>query len=174
MVRKLTTSPQTAASALSEAAAAWPDEVAGLLGDVQCMLDADRAAEALDRIARSKIRSPWLSNAAAVCQLRLGNARTAVDVLHRLVVAGGLFLRADAPVAFKVNFATALIADGNLSGGLRTLDEIRDEGNPVVQEIRDAVRRWEAEMTLGRRLWYVLGGRPHRPFVPDFPLGRLG
>jgi hypothetical protein len=148
-------------------------EVAGLLGKVEKLLEKGQPAAALELLGRSRLRSPWLTNAAAVCQLRLGNADAAVEAYRGLVLTGGLFLRQDAPDVFKINFATALIAVGNLSGGLRTLGEVRDEAHPAVLEIRDAVRRWRGGMTFWQWLWWSLGGSPPRSLVLDFHLGRL-
>src|SRR5262249_24966424 len=106
--------------------------------------------------------------------LRLGNTKVAVNTFRGLVLtAGGLVLRDDVPAVFKMNFATALLADGNLPGGLRVLDEVRDEGHPAVREVREAVRRWKAGMTVWPRLWGSVGGQPPRPLVLDFALGRL-
>jgi hypothetical protein len=174
MVQK-TTLPQTRPASPATATETWPPEVADVLGKVNNLLEEGRPAAALEVISRSRLTSPWLANAGGVCQLRLGNARTAVDRFRQLVLAaGGLLLRADVPAVFKVNFATALIADGNLAGGLRTLGEVRDEGHPAVLEIRDAVRRWEASLTFWQKLRWSLGGEPPRPFVLDFPPGRLG
>jgi hypothetical protein len=149
-------------------------EVTDLLGQVAKLLEEGQPAAALERITRSKLRSPWLANAAGVCQLRLGRATVAVDTFRGLVLtAGGLVLRDDVPAVFKINFATALLADGNLTGGLRVLDEIRDEGHPAVREIRDAIRRWKEAMTFWQKLWWSVGGQPPRPLVLDFALGRL-
>jgi hypothetical protein len=148
--------------------------VASLLGAVRELLEEGRPEAALERIRRSGLSSPWLVNAAGVCQLRLGNAKASVDTFRGLVLAaGGLVLRDDVPAVFKVNFATALLADGNLSGGLRALDEIRQEGHPAVREIRAAVRRWEDGMTFWQRLRWYAGGRPPLPLVLDFAPGHL-
>ena len=149
-------------------------EVAEVLEKVEELLAQGQPGAALARISSSRLSSPWLTNAAGVCQLRLGNAKIAVDTFRNLVLtAGGLVLRDDVPAVFKINFATALLADGNLSGGLRVLDEIRDEGHPAVREIRDAIRRWKESMTLAQMLWWSIGGQPPRPLVLDFALGRL-
>jgi hypothetical protein len=172
MVQK-TTSAQAGPTGQANAAEARPPEVADLLGKVEKLLEEGRPAAALQRVGSSRISSPWLANAAGVCQLRLGNVKAAVDTFRGLVLAaGGLILREDVPTVFKVNFATALLADGNLSGGLRVLDEIREE-HPAVREMRDAVRRWKGGMTLWQKLWWSVGGQPPRPLVLDFALGRL-
>jgi hypothetical protein len=151
-----------------------PPEVADLLGQVGRLLAEGQPAAALERIRRSRLRSPWLTNAAGVCQLRLGNATVAVDAFRGLVLAaGGLVLRDDVPAVFKVNYAAALLAGGNLPGGLRALDEAGDEGYPAVPQLRDAVRRWKGGMTPWQKLWWSVGGRPPRPLVLDFALGCL-
>jgi hypothetical protein len=173
MVRNMT-STQTIPSGRSNTVDAWPPEVAGLLAEVDQLLEQGQPQAALERLARAKGSSAWLTNAVGVCRLRLGDTKVAVDVFRGLVLAsGGLLLRDDVPVVFKVNFATAVIAAGNLSGGLRTLTEVRDESHPAVREVRDAIRRWESGMTFWQRLWWSVGGEPPRPLVFDFPPGRL-
>jgi hypothetical protein len=172
MVQK-TTSPPTAPARQADALNTWPAEVAALLHEVRKLLDVGNTAEALERIGRSKLSSPWLLNAAAVCQLRLGNTRFAVDALRGLVIANGLFLRGDVPTVFKVNFAAALIADDNLSGGLRALGELGDDPHPAAQEARESVRRWEASMTFWQSVWWWVAGTPPWPLMLSFPPGRL-
>jgi hypothetical protein len=146
---------------------------ADVLREVEELLEERRPAAALERIGRRGVGSPWLANAAAVCRLRMGDARSAVETYRDLLLTGGLFPREEVPTVIKANFAAALIADGNPTGGLRVLDELRQEGHPAVREIRDAVRRWEQGMTFWQMLWYRLGGDPPRPLVLDFPPGRL-
>src|SRR5262249_41369130 len=124
-----------------------PAEIVTLLGKVDEFLRAGQAAKALDVIARARSKSPWATNALGVCQLRLGNAGVAVDVFRGLVLAGSVFLRADVPAVFKTNFATALLAADNLAGCLRVLEEMRDEENPAVRRLREAVRRWKGSLT---------------------------
>src|SRR4051812_12600004 len=145
MLQQMTRWPQSGPVHQANTADALPPEVADVLRKVQKLLDEGQPAAALEQIGGSNLDSPWLANAAGVCQLRLGNANAAVETFRGLVLTG-LFLREDAPTVFEVNFATALIADGNLSGGLRTLSEIREEGHPAVLEIRHAIRRWAAGM----------------------------
>src|SRR5262249_22343553 len=117
-------------------------EVAGLLSKVANLLGDGKPGAALAQINRTALRSPWVTNAAAVCPLRAGNAKAGVETFRGLVLApGGLVVRDDVPAVFKVNFATALLADGNLAGGLRALAEIRED-HPAVSQIREAVRRW--------------------------------
>lgn len=167
------TSPQAVPIDSAVVAGARPPEVAGLLRKAEKLLGEGQPAAALDLIGRSGVSSPWLANAAAVCRLRLGNTRAAVATLRGLVLTGGLFLREDAPTVFKVNFAVALIADDNLTGGLRVLDELGQEEHLAVREIRDAVRRWEEGMTFWQRMRWHAGGRPPHPLVLGFPPGHL-
>ncbi len=148
-------------------------EVVDVLWKVAKLLEDGRPAAALTVLGDCKIKSPWLQNATGVCQLRLGHVKAAVETFRGLVLSGGLILRGDVPTVFKVNFAVALLADGNLSGGLLALDEIRQEDHPAVKETRDAFRRWRAGMTFWQRLRLSLGGQPARPLVLDFPVGWL-
>ena len=167
--------PTTKGMGQPGAAREWPPEVADLLGKAAKFLQEGQPEKALDLIARAKLTSPWATNALGVCQLRLGKATLAVDLFRGLVLAaGGLLLRPDVPAVFKTNYAAALIAADNLSGGLRVLEEIRDESNPAVQTLRAAVRRWEAGLTFWQKLNWWFGGQPDHPLVLDFPLGDLG
>jgi hypothetical protein len=151
-----------------------PPEVVELLAKVGQLLDEGQAGRALDVIAQSGVASPWATNALGVCQLRLGNAKVAIDVFRGLVLgAGGLVLRRDVPVVFRTNYATALLVSGNLSGGLTVLNEIGDEANPGVGKLRAAVRRWKGGLTFWQRLNWWMGGEPAHPFALDFPPGDL-
>src|SRR5262245_12147742 len=58
-----------------------PAEVAALLRQIQELLDGGYPKKALEAIGLTKIESPWLRNAAGVCQLRLGNPQFALDTL---------------------------------------------------------------------------------------------
>src|SRR5690349_7769170 len=102
------TSPRPERAGAANAADARTSAVDDLLRSAEELLREGHPAAALELLGRSRVHSPWLTNAAAVCQLRLGSARAAVDALRGLVLAGELFLRQYVPTVFKVNFATAL------------------------------------------------------------------
>ena len=72
MVRNLT-SPETVKVDIK------PPEVAAVLAKVEQQLQEGEVKRALETIGRARISSPWLANAAGVCQLRLGNPQVAVD-----------------------------------------------------------------------------------------------
>jgi hypothetical protein len=109
-----------------------------------------------------------------VCLLRLGEAGRAVDVFRGLVlIPGTVCVRPDAAPEHKSNFAAALLAAGNLAGGLRALDEVGDEGRPAVRRLRDAVRRWREGLSFWERLRWRLGGGPPSPVALDGDLGEL-
>ncbi len=173
MVRKETSSP-VVPSAPATAVDARPPEVSDLLHKVEQHLQDGQAAAALECIARAKVKSPWLTNAAGVCQLRLGNADVAVNVFRGLVLAaGGLVLRDDVPAVFKTNYATALLTAGHLSGCLHVLAEVRDKGGPAVQRLRAAIRHWWDGLTFWQKVNWFLGGQPDKPLALGFPPGDL-
>lgn len=147
-------------------------EVDSILHKVQKMLDEYQAGKALDLLRRTKQNSPWLTNAIGVCQLRLGNGKNAVDAFRGLVLSG-LILRKDVPTVFVTNYALSLLAANNLNGGLAVLDELRDETNATVKQIRSAVQCWKSKLTLFQKMDWYLGGQPNRPLDIDFPLGSL-
>ena len=78
MVQK-TTGPQAGPSTQANVADARPPEVADLLGKVGKLLEEGQPAAALGRIGSSGLSSPWLANAAGVCQLRPGHYLLARD-----------------------------------------------------------------------------------------------
>jgi hypothetical protein len=151
-----------------------PPEIADLLAKADQLLQAGEPKKALDLIARAKFNSPWTTNALGVCQLRLGNAKVAVDVFRGLVLAaGGILLRSDVPAVFKTNYATALLLAENMGGCLSVLAEVRDE-HPAVGKLKAAIQRWKEGMTLWQKINWYMGGQPDRPVALDFPPGDLG
>lgn len=145
---------------------------AALLEEVTGLLQEDRAVDALDLLNQSKSHSQTLVNARVVCLLRLGRAKEALELLRPLVVSS-VSLRADAPLALKINFATALLLDGNVTACDSTLGDIRDEANPHVQQLRAAVVKWRGGLSLWQRVWFMTGGEAPTPVKLDFPPGVL-
>jgi hypothetical protein len=151
-----------------------PPDIAGLLSQIDRHLQEGKSEKALDVIARVGMKSPWLANAAGVCQLRRGNTAVAVEVFRGLVLAsGGIVLRDDVPVVFKTNYAAALLASDNLAGCLSVLARLCDDDHPAVRRLRAAIQHWKSGLTLWQKLQWHLGGHPPRPLAPDFPLGDL-
>jgi len=151
-----------------------PAEVADLLGKVAKMLEEGHAKQALEAISRSKLKGEWITNAIGVCLLRLGEFKKATDLLHRLTAGpGGVTLRDDAPLVFKVNFATSLIAAQNLAGCLSVVNEIGDETHPALVQLRDAIKQAQKRLPLWKKVLRYLGEPPAYTVELDFPLGAL-
>jgi hypothetical protein len=146
---------------------------AALLEKIDALLKKDQAAAALELIRRSKLHTPWIENATGVCQMRLGAAQVAVDVLRRIVVSNAIYLRDDVPVIFKINFATALCLVENYSGCLSALAEIRQEQHPAVVRMRACILAWKRQMSLWQRICWACGGPARVPLRLDFPPGEL-
>lgn len=140
---------------------------------VEKLLQEGQPRRALDLLVRSKPHSPWSTNATGVCMLRLGQAESAVELFRTLLLSGSLILRPDAPTAWKVNFATALLMADNLSGCIQLLAEIQEEQHPGVQRLRAAIRSWQRGLPFWGRLRWFLGGQPARRVELDFPPGEL-
>jgi hypothetical protein len=151
-----------------------PPQVADLICNAITLLGEGQMAGAIDLLARTKDNSPWVRNALGVCQMRQGNTGVALDVFRGLVLGpGGLVLRKDVPVVFQTNYATALLAAGNVSGCRTVLAEIGDENNPTVGRLRGAIKRWQQGLTFWQRVNWFLGSQPDRPVPLDPPLGDL-
>src|SRR4051794_551621 len=84
-----TLSPQTKPAVTNGRADPRASGEAEVLREVEKLLGEGRPAAALERIGRSKDGSPWLANAAAVCRLHLGDARSAVETYRGLVLTSG-------------------------------------------------------------------------------------
>jgi hypothetical protein len=159
-------------SEVTEASIPTP-EVASVLAKVKQLLDEHAPDKALDVIKRSRLQSPWITNATGVCAMRAGNAAQVTNVFRGLVGHLGVMLRPDAPLVFKTNFATALLASNNLAGCLSVLHEIGQEDNPTVKQLRSAIQHWKQKLSLWQKFKWYTGDIPQKPVVLDFPLGEL-
>jgi hypothetical protein len=176
MARKLRSYNRTTAAtptAQGNGSEAQSPEVAHVLVKVKQLLDDQCPDKALEVISRSRLASPWITNAAGVCQLRLGNARQAVSAFQSLVVVSAVLLKRDAPMVFKTNYAVALLASDNLPGCLSVLNEIHEEQNATVQQIRAAIQRWKQSLSFWQKVRWYLGDDPRRKVAIDFPLGEV-
>ncbi|MGE3808794.1 MAG: hypothetical protein AB7K24_29365 [Gemmataceae bacterium] len=149
-------------------------ELGKLLKQVEYHLKQGAAAKALDSLARARSTSPWASNATAVCFLRKGEAARAVEILRRLVLDGsGFSLRTDIPVAFRCNFAIALLLDGNTPGCLGTLHELRAEQSPGLERLRKSIADWKASLSWWQRIQFCFGGEVSTPIKLDGEIGEI-
>ena len=105
--------------------------------------------------------------------LRLESTDEAIAVFRGLAAQSGIVLKPDAPVIFKTNFATALLASGNLAGCLSVLHETNAEDAPTVRQLRDSIERWRRSLSWWQRLHWLLGDFPSGRVSLDFPLGEL-
>lgn len=173
----MTNQPQLSAkteSASPRGDASRSVEIDELLRAVQRSLDAGSPAKGIELIHRAKLTSPWAKNALAVCQLRLGNAKSALELLRGMVLAsGGIQLRGDIPTVFKTNFAVALLLTDNVGGCLSTLGEIRENDYPAVVRLRGAIAEWRKSFGLLQTLNWYLGVPPDGPVPLRFPPGDL-
>ncbi|WP_149112112.1 hypothetical protein [Limnoglobus roseus] len=128
----------------------------------------------MDAIGDAYLRCPWTANALAVCHLRLGNTARAVRLLRYIATEHASFeLRADVPMVFKTNLATALLVGGNADEFLNTLDKLGGEDHPSARQLRATAARWKKSLSAWQRFWWNIGGvAPRRPRL-DGPLGDL-
>jgi len=133
--------------------------------------DYERALAELPEVHRDlEIR-----NVAAVCMIRLGRFKEAIDLLRTVTVNSNINrMRDDVPAHIRINFAIALFYGGQPAGGLEALYEIDRDDDPSVVMLRAHARRWVAGMSFLRRLdWRFNGIAPKTlPVAPDEPLGR--
>jgi hypothetical protein len=166
---------QNGKNGLTEEEKLGPPGAAELLAKVRRQLEEGQAEAALESIERSRIKSDWITNAAAVCLLRMGEAKRAADAFRRLCGGpGGVTLRNDAPMLFKTNFAAALFADGNIHGCLSVLAEIGDEHNATVRTLRSSITQWKRGLSVWQKFKWYTGDVPNHPVTLDFTPGDLG
>lgn len=150
----------------------WPAEVESVLKNVDRLLQEGATDKALELLQRSKSNSPWLANATGVCQMRLGKPRLAIDIYRRILVSGGLSLKTDAPVIFKINFAAALLLNNSLTGYRATIAEAQAEDHPKTLKLESEIQSWKSKMTGWQRLKLSLGLEPP-PIQLSFQPGSL-
>lgn len=144
-----------------------------VIAEVRRHLDDGQHERAIDAIVRAGAKSPWLTNALGVCQLRMRNGARAVEIFRGLVLTGGIHVREDVPPVFKLNFAAAMLATGNVDGFLSVLGEMGDDEHPSVARYREAHRRWRDGLSLRERIRHAFGGRVAPPLDLGVPLGDL-
>lgn len=149
-------------------------EIAALLEKVKALLDEHGVEKALDAIARSKLDSPWVINATAVCLLRHGETKRATGLFYRLVAApGGVSLRSDVPTVFLVNYATALLVNTGVVACQGALNQISNAEHPGVQQLRAAIQKWKKSLSLWQKWQWYTGDEPKRPVTLEFELGAI-
>lgn len=149
---------------------AWPASEVETLTRVSEVLDQGRPDSALSLLPAGG--TPWLRNARGVCLMRLGRPSQALDALRELVFEPvGHAVRADAHPVHLMNYATALLLDGNSDSFWGIFRSARDRSHPAVVRVEASVRRWQARLSFAERLMVALGAGP-RPAL-DIPPGEV-
>lgn len=150
-----------------------PKTTSLLLLVAECLTAGDPAA-ALALIGQRPTGERYVENARGVCLLRLGRASEAVDLYRELLVdRDSLILDLEAPPAFLVNFATALLLSGNIDGCRSTLEELKRDADPDVIALRAAMAKWRSDQGWWAKMKFALSGTVAKPVVLDFPPGAL-
>lgn len=123
---------------------------------VKQLLDQDKPHEA--RKLLTGARSPAETNALGVCLLRLGKHQEAIQLFRGLVLPnGGVLTSNDVPASYRLNFASALLADGNYDGFLSLLNGVEPYDHAEVKRLRDTHAQWLQTISFGRKLLWQLG-----------------
>lgn len=151
-----------------------PEKETEVLDLVGSLLAAGKGKDATELLRRYGLSSAELRNAYGVALLRTGEITKALEVFRSLVVnESGVCMRQDVPALYKVNFATALLLNRNVSGCAAALREVAPQ-EPAGVRLRVAISRWERTLNWWSRLmfrWY--GAEPAQPVPLDFPPGEL-
>lgn len=109
-------------------------------------------------LLNSSGQSPPVLNAKGVCLLRLGSIQSALQVYRSYILQpGGAWARTDMPISHVLNFATALLLSGRPAGCLDILAHVSDPEHPGVRRLRDAISRWERQLSLWQRFNWRFG-----------------
>ena len=141
----------------------------------RALIESGRFEVAMGQLRTGKA-TPDRQNALGVCLLRLGRVEDAVRIYRGLVLkSGATWSRADTPISHRINFATALLMSGRICGGMEVLNEVHDEQNPAVKRLRDAIRKWEQDLTWWQKFnWRCGKFEPNnKPVELDFLPGEL-
>jgi hypothetical protein len=162
------------AAAPVENTSSKPSELPAALRECQGLLAAGRAKEAFQVLNSRGLSGVQFQNARAVCLLRLNDPAAAVAALRTLVMEpGALAMRADVPILFQINFATALAMSGNVLGAVRIMNGIEQPDDPRLQELRQAVAQWEKTLTFWEWIQWCGGVSIDRPLSIGFVPGSL-
>lgn len=109
-----------------------------------------------------------IRNMLAVCLMRAGQARDAVQIYRQLVlVQGCTWIRPEIPDSYKRNYATALMLSGYPNGALEILRETDDVDDLVAVRIRVAIQNWVKTLSFWRRLdWKINRIEPPLANIP--------
>jgi hypothetical protein len=110
-----------------------------------------------------------------VALLRLGRYKEAVALYRSLIYStGSVVATRDFPVYFKLNFASALLGDGNLEGFLNFVMETPRASHPEAERLWASYDAWLNNLGFAIKLLWRMGlHQPQKlPGVP-FPPGAM-
>jgi|GEM_PF-1468347 len=126
-------------------------------------------------ILNASSASDEMKNTKGVCLMRLGHYDDALRLYRNLVLQSGtMWMRPDVPVAWKVNFCTALLLAGHSAGCAASLAEINRDDHPAVVRLRAAMADWKRSLSSWQKFLFWIGQEPNHPVALSFPPGELG
>ncbi len=126
------------------------------LSVVKQLLEQGKADEA--RTLLSGSRTPAEENALGVCLLRLGKTQEAIQLFRSLVLpGGGVVTSMDVPASYRLNFASALLADGNYDGFLSFINGVPATDHVEAKRLHEVHDRWLQSVSFGRKVLWRLG-----------------
>ena len=145
-----------------------------VLARVQSLLHEGQPNKAIELLSRCRMGNPELSNAYEFCLLRAGELDKAVDVYQGLCLNGSVCFKPGSSTLHLVNYATALLLKGNVSGCLAALHRAPDPSHPAAQRLLDAIQRWQRSLGWVQRLRMALASyRPAKPVELGFEPGQF-
>lgn len=141
--------------------------------DIRELLNQNLPLEALKFIDHLGQKTSELENARGVCLMRAGKINEAVAALRENVFMGHICIPSDAPVLYKINFATAMILANNKSAAFSILAQLNKNEHPYISMLKESVNQWLKSLNILERLSYHFGFYSNKPINLDFQPGEI-
>ena len=149
-------------------------DVSELIQQARQLADGGQPSAALELLGFYSQGGLPVMNAQAVCWLRMGRAAQALSTYRQFIFSqGGIFMKRDLPVHFRTNFVTALLLNQLPNGARDSLAEIDERKHPSVLRLKQAIGKWEQQMSVWQYVNWKLGVAPRLPITLDFQPGEF-
>jgi len=141
--------------------------------DIRELLDNNLPLAALKFIDHLGQKTSELENAKGVCLMRAGKINEAVAVLRENVFMGHICIPSDAPILYKINFATVMILANKKDAAFSILDRLNKNEHPYISRLKESIHQWVKSLSFLERLRYHIGSYSNKPIILDFPPGEI-
>ncbi len=137
------------------------------------LLNQNRPADAMKFIDHLGQDTPVMENARGVCLMRLGKIEKAAAILRNALFQGQICIPTNAPVLYRMNFATVMLLSNQKDAAFPILKQIDAKEHPEAAKLKEAVQQWVKSLSFFERCRYHIGFYPKKPVTLDFPPGEV-